>query len=301
MITGTIFDIEKFAIHDGPGIRTTVFLKGCPLRCLWCHNPESQHRAREIFFTPEKCIGCGWCFQACPNHCHQLTADGHRFDRTGCSRCGKCTEQCHAGALELVGREMTADEVLQEVLKDKIFYDNSGGGLTLSGGEPLAQFDFLCDLLPKAKTAGLHICLETCGYAPWRQFERMLPYIDLFLYDIKATDSDRHREFTGAPNTLILDNLRKIDAAGGQSILRCPLIPGVNDEAAHLLAITRLADSLRNVREIHLEPYHPLGIGKNARLGKTSRLPLTEFAEAETVEGWLQFMQQHTNLTVRRS
>ena len=299
--TGLVFDIEKFAIHDGPGIRTTVFLKGCPLHCQWCHNPESQRPQTEIFFTPEKCIGCGWCFRACPAGCHVMRDGCHVFDRAACRHCGRCAEKCYAEALEKVGREMTTDEVLAEVMKDKMFYDNSNGGITLSGGEPLAQFAFTRELLRKAQTAGLHVCLETCGYAPWEHLRELVPLVDLFLFDVKAMDPERHREFTGQDNRLILENLRRLDAAGAAIVLRCPLVPGVNDDQAHLAGIAELANALSQVQEIHLEPYHPLGVGKSARLGREARLPRQEFTEEEQVEDWLAQVRSRTTVPVRKN
>lgn len=298
---GIVFDIHKFAIHDGPGIRTTVFLKGCPLRCIWCHNPESQERAPEIFFIPEKCIGCGWCFSVCPNHCHVARETAHEFHRENCIRCGRCTERCYAEALELVGSAMTPEGVMEEVLKDRIFYETSQGGMTISGGEPMMQFDFTLDLARRAKAAGIHICLDTCGEAPYEQYETIRPFVDLFLYDVKATDPEIHRRLTGVSNERIRENLRRLDRSGAKTILRCPLVPGVNDDDAHLLGIAALADSLENVQEITLHPYHPLGIDKCARLGKQPRLDDKNFATEDDVARWLKIIQAHCSVKTVRS
>ncbi len=297
---GIIFDIKKFAIHDGPGIRTTAFLKGCSLRCAWCHNPESIDTSQELFYTPAKCIDCGACVKVCPEVCHSMNEGKHEFLRDGCTVCGKCAEVCHAGALEMVGREMSADEVMAEVVKDRQFYETSGGGVTLSGGEPMVQPEFAGELLEKAKGEGLHTCLDTCGNVSYDRYEAVMPFVDLFLYDIKETDSARHEQFTGAGNELILENLKKLDAAGGNAIIRCPVIPGMNDREEHFRAVGALASSLKNVQGINLMAYHPLGSSKSERLGKEYKVDCEEAAGASDIERWLKLLADVSGVSVSR-
>ncbi len=287
-MTGMIFDIQKFSIHDGPGIRTTVFVKGCPLRCRWCHNPESNTIQPQLSFMPERCIGCGFCFGRCPNHGHQMVDGKHVLDRSKCVECGACTEKCYAEALEMIGREQTVEEVLAEVLKDKPFYETSGGGMTVSGGEPLMQIEFSEELFRQAKAAGLHCAIETSGYGPWARIERLLPYVDLWLYDIKAVDDELHRELTGVSNATILANVRALHERGVQLLLRLPTVPGYNDSDACFQALAALGKELPNSLGLEIMPYHRLGEGKLDRLGidGTTRA-VAESPDASTVNGWI--------------
>ncbi|MDW7657117.1 MAG: glycyl-radical enzyme activating protein [Bacillota bacterium] len=298
---GIIFDIQKFSIHDGPGIRTTVFLKGCPLHCLWCHNPESQKKEPEISFTADRCIGCGWCFTNCPQSAHVMLDGRHILLRDRCTHCGICAQKCYARAIEVIGREVTVAEVIAEVLKDRPFYETSEGGMTLSGGEPMMQFNFAVALLRTAKGEGLHTCLDTCGFAPIGQFLSLLDVVDLFLYDIKDTDPDRHMQMTGVPLEPILDNLRRIDAAGGRTILRCPLIQGINTDKEHLHKLAEIAESLENVVEVTLHPYHPLGKSKAERIGADWPMQDNSFARPADVGKWLDEIRSRTSKPVRRN
>ena len=253
---GYVFNIQRFCVQDGPGIRTTVFLKGCPLRCAWCHNPESHHRKPEILFDPSKCIMCGACAAACERH---TFVDGkHLFNRDGCAGCGRCAENCYADALELCGKTMTAEEVIDTVARDKAFY-RDGGGMTLSGGEPLMQPDFSAELARLAKEKGIHVAMETCGECAPETLKKVAQHVDLFLFDIKAMDAEIHKQYTGVSNERILKNLETLNGMGKAIILRCPIIPGVNLTEEHFAAVADLAEKLENVLEVQLEPYHPLG------------------------------------------
>lgn len=266
-MTGNIFEIQRFSIHDGPGIRTTVFLKGCPLDCSWCHNPEGISPGPLLSFAPERCIGCGYCFRACPRSARRLFEGAGVLDRKLCAVCGKCTAECWTGALELVGRKAGAAEIMETVLRDRAFYETSGGGLTLSGGEPLFQAEFSAALLRRARAEGLHTCLETCCCAPWTSCEPLLPLTDLFLADLKETDPERHRSFTGADNAPILENIRLLHDSGRPVILRLPIVPGRNDREDHFAAVARLVHRLPRLAGVEIMPYHPLGLGKVKRMG----------------------------------
>ncbi|MBO5760504.1 MAG: glycyl-radical enzyme activating protein [Lentisphaeria bacterium] len=270
MESGLVFDLARFSLHDGPGIRTVVFLKGCPLRCVWCHNPESQQSRPELLFSPEKCISCGECVNVCPRHVHICTQEGHRLLRDSCAGCGKCAGGCFSGALELSGQIRTVDDILNTAALDQDYY-GTAGGLTLSGGEPLFQPDFTEALLKGAKARHWTTAIETCGMANPEILTRMFPWTDHWLYDIKVADPEKHLRFTGMTNDRILNNLRLLDDAGASIELRCPLIPGWNDSDSDLQAIRDLADSLKSFPAIHIEPFHPFGRGKLERLGLPGR------------------------------
>lgn len=287
---GIVFDIARFSLTDGPGIRTVVFLKGCPLNCRWCHNPESQSPHAELFSDPQKCVGCRRCMEVCLQQCHDIRNGVHFFDREDCIGCGRCANVCFSGALTLVGRSMTTDEVLKEIRKDHDYY-GSCGGLTLSGGEPLFQPEFSRELLEGARRESWHTAVDTSGFADWKSIVPLLPVTGLWLFDLKCVDPVRHQQLTGFSNELILDNLQKLDSSGAKIELRCPLIPGLNDSDEDLNNILKIAYSLQNLVGIHLEPYHPFGLDKLCRLGRSllaqERIP----DEQDTQRYWKKFQE----------
>jgi pyruvate formate lyase activating enzyme len=272
VLKGAVFNLQHYSIHDGPGIRTTVFLKGCPLRCLWCQNPESQDLRPVIFFNAEKCTGCGICVEACPEAAIQITEGKSRTDRRRCTGHGTCAEVCPNEARSLMGRYMTAHEVFEDVNADAIFYRNSGGGVTLSGGDPVSQPEFSAGILKLCRDAGIHTAIETCGFAGWDVLKEILQHVDLVLYDIKHMDSARHREYTGVPNELILENARRICTELKLPMLaRLPIIPGYNDSPENLKGCARfIADKLGTHIKLHLLPYHRLGETKYGLMEKSN-------------------------------
>jgi glycyl-radical enzyme activating protein len=271
---GHLINIQRYSISDGPGIRTTVFLKGCELRCRWCHNPESWSPDQELLFYPELCRRCGRCAAACPESAQVSSPEERRLDRSKCRLSGRCADACPSGALSLARRSMDSDEVLAIVLKDLDYYVNSGGGLTLSGGEPLCQGEFSLELLRKAKAAGLHTALDTAANHPWDELEALLPCVDLVLLDLKCMDSARHRAATGFGNETIIENARKLSLWRGRGgaamdlIVRIPVVPGVNDSIENMEAAADLLAGFPTLRYVELLPYHDLGIAKSAALGR---------------------------------
>jgi len=265
---GLIFDIQRYSIHDGPGIRTLVFLKGCPLRCLWCSNPEGQEEKLELVFRRTLCIGCGACVDVCSSGAIRWQDTRIEIDRGKCTLCGECTGVCPSEALSILGRWMTVDRVLEEVERDRVFYEASQGGITVSGGEPCMQACFTEALLKACKAGGIATAVETCGYASWHSIERVIQYADFVLYDIKQLDDLRHQQFTGVSNRLILENARRIADLGFPLAIRYPVIPGFNDDPKEMEALFDFTKTLRGMKHLDLLPYHRLGESKYAMLGR---------------------------------
>lgn len=268
--TGSVFHIQKFCTDDGPGIRTCVFLKGCHLHCAWCHNPEGISREPLLEYSSVDCVLCRRCETVCPNGVHSFLGSEHIIDRSKCTPCGACVDSCGYGALSFCGKTMTAGEVMDIALADRFFYEPEGG-ITVTGGEPLLQPEFVLALGHLAKENAIHFCVETSGAVPFSVLEPLLPLVDLFLYDIKIIDDASHRQYTGISNRLSLENLRKLDSLGKSVVLRCPIIPGVNDRQSHFEALAKLYTPLSHAAGIQIMPYHRMGQGKITRYGVTSQ------------------------------
>ncbi len=272
---GRIFEVKRFAVHDGPGIRTTVFFKGCPLKCLWCHNPEGIAFKPEIALLEPKCVHCGACFSACPQGLHSIGPNGeHVIDRDRCTGCFACVEACMPGALKRYGEEYTAESLLKLVEKDADFYQKSGGGVTCSGGEPLLQAEFVAAFFRLCKKAGFHTALDTSGYASWQAFEKVRPYTDLFLYDVKHMNPSEHKRLTGMDNRLILENLSKLFAVGAEVEIRMPVIPGLNDDDENLRQTADFLTDAKTLKQICPLPYHALSGSKYTSIGSTHEMPM---------------------------
>ncbi|HPA19091.1 MAG TPA: glycyl-radical enzyme activating protein [Verrucomicrobiae bacterium] len=289
-----IFDIQRFSIHDGPGIRTTVFMKGCPLRCLWCSNPESISPEPQLSYTEQRCIACGACFPACKPEALKVGREGKaHLEWPRCNQRLECVPTCDARALEAVGREVTTEEIMAVVLRDRDYYEASGGGMTLSGGDPLFNPGFCEALLCEARAHGIHACVETSGYGEWASIEPLVPLVDLWLYDFKETDPKKHYEFTGVSNGVILDNLKKLHAAGARILLRCPMIPGHNARDDHLDGIAAIAAELPHLIGVELLPYFDLWRGKLRRFGLTPRLPdSVKPPDRGTMDAWNAYLRR---------
>jgi pyruvate formate lyase activating enzyme len=271
-VFGRIIDIKRLAVHDGPGIRTTLFLKGCPLNCRWCHNPESIGREPEIGYLRQKCLNCGKCVKVCPEQAHLMLDGRHIFKHERCTGCGKCAAVCLGEALEYYGREIGVETAVAAVLEDRTFYAQSGGGCTVSGGEPLLQDKFCNELFRALKKNGIHCAVDTSGAVPWAAFESVLPYTDMFLYDLKHTDETRHKEQVGAGNRIIIDNLRRLAQCGVPIEIRIPLIPGFNADDRSMIAAGQLLEKLDNISGIRLLPYH-FAHSKYATVGRGDSMP----------------------------
>ena len=272
-----VFNIQRFSLHDGPGIRTTVFLKGCSMSCFWCHNPEGQHPEPELRYFPERCIACGQCVIACPNHAHEMHDGAHVFLRDQCELSGKCVETCYSRALQVEGRVMMVDQVMEEILADKPFYESSGGGVTLSGGEPALSSDFAREILEQCKHHRLHTAIETCGEVPWTSLEALLPFTDLIMMDLKHVDGAKHQLATGQPNDRILSNARRLASSGKTIVFRTPVVPSVNDTEEEIMQIAafirELTERSRSASQngsgaitYELLAFHKLAAGKYTSL-----------------------------------
>lgn len=283
MTSGTIFDIKRYAINDGPGIRTAMFFKGCPLRCFWCHNPEGQQLQPQMMFRANRCKGFKDCLQACPQGAISWV-DGSITHWEACDGCGRCAEVCVSGGREIVGRELQVQDLIAEIERDMVFYSQSGGGVTFTGGEPLLQREFLQASLVSCKSLGIHTAVDTSGYASWEGFKSIYPLTDLFLYDLKLMNEAKHKQCTSVSNKLILGNLQKLSAVKANILVRIPLIPGINDDDENIHSSASFLKSLPNLAGVELMPYHEIGLAKYTALGINYQLGEIRPAKREKIE-----------------
>jgi len=284
MLTGVIFDLKKYAIHDGPGIRTTVFFKGCPLACRWCHNPEGKTAAVQRIYRQERCLDCGECIQICPRKAIRRTAEGIIADLPKCELCRTCADHCPSEAVEFVGQKVTVAEVVRQIEKDVAFYDESNGGVTFSGGEPLMQPEFLLELLDACGDLDLHRTVDTTGYADAKLLLKVAQKTDLFLYDLKLMDAENHRKYTGVSNEQILANLMRLAQNDARIQVRMPVIPGINSDAENIDKTADFMHSLGGVENISLLPFHNSARGKYGRLGMQWISPHIQSPTAELLQ-----------------
>ena len=271
MTTGMIFNIQRYSIHDGPGIRTTVFLKGCPLNCWWCQNPESKLSGQEMVFWGDRCIGCGGCSLNCSSDAIQMKNKKPVTDKSKCNLCGECSQICPTLAREMIGEKLTAEEIIKEIEKDLVFYEESGGGVTFSGGEPLSQSEFLEDLLDGCKQKKIHTAVDTSGYISWEILDKINSKVDLFLYDFKIMDNEKHKKYTSLSNEIILENLKKLSSVHNNIFVRFPVISGINDDYQNIKEMGEFLSSLK-ITQVNILPYHYIGKDKYKRVGRTYKL-----------------------------
>lgn len=295
-----LFNIQHFSLHDGPGIRTVLFFKGCPLNCIWCHNPEGKSKEKILSFLNVRCVFCRECESVCTQEVHSFQADEHRIFRQNCLGCSKCVDACNYGALEIFGKEYDIDEILHDIEKDKAYYGDNGG-ITISGGEPFAQFEALITLLKALKENGYHICIETSGYTTPERMRETAKYTDLFLYDYKESNNERHIKYTGVNQDKILNNLDVLDGVGAKVVLRCPIIPSVNDYNEHFEKIAQIANGHSSIQSVELMPYHPLGISKSVNIGEEYVYKNDQFANVSRIEKYCKKIQQQTTKFVNVS
>lgn len=288
-----ITNIQKYSIHDGDGIRTTVFFKGCPLKCQWCHNPETQKFQKQLLVDLEKCTGCGACVASCPSNAIEMVKGRMVTDQEKCMVCGECATFCLSNIREIAGKEYTIRELVKELMKDEMFYEESGGGVTLSGGEVMCMdMDFIESLVKSLHCKGVTVTIDTCGFAPYDNFKRLLPYIDTFLYDIKMVEQEKHKKYTGVENALILSNLEHLSEDGGRIYIRIPVIKGVNaDEPSMHAIVDWLKEHKIHVEQINLLPYHNTGSNKYSKLGTMYKGTTFETPAKEEMEDFAEIFR----------